>query len=666
MKPILTRISSSFCLVIFAFSLHSQISMNDVNLLDYKADPESYFDSTLTVFSDRGAWFGFSYPTRPEHYGGFMGPYLMGENNGTWLGSNTCQLFIEDFSSKRVVDWSGFEMKSTSFRSHLIQMFESVEYKIIQTLIFTSKRSAILYTQVQNKTEKPKTLKFKWRFHPLMPNLKKLPQSYGMLYKSNSSNERVMIYGLDAFPYINPRSEYPIQMQEVTIEPGEMEELHIGFTVMFGGDDFKDEEKIQKKWKAGFLDSLEKYQEGKTKISHDLQSKMDPNFLDSAYVRVLNKSLLTLQNNWRAAADLLTKDGIFPSYADKEYNGFWAWDSWKHAVAISYFDSVLAKNQIRVMYEYMDTNGFIPNCVFRDTNSIKNNYRNTQPPLSGWAIWEVYRQTRDQNFLEEMYPKLLKQHQWWYIYRDHDQDGICEYGSQDGSLEAARWESGMDNAVRFDQSKLLSIGDTLFSLDQESVDLNCYLMQEKLLLSYMAISMKDTLNAKRMKEEAKELMDKIQSQFYDASTGWFYDTKIDGKTFVKTMGCEGWSPLWTRAASTEQAEKVKEQMMIPEQFFGTVPFQTLSANDPEFKPKDGYWRGPVWIDQAYFGVRGLTNYGFEAEAKKATMRLLRNANGVTEKGEPLRETYHPQTGEGMNAKHFSWTAAHYILLLLNK
>lgn len=655
----------SFCLI-SSFSLKGQVSRNDINLIDYTANPESYLDCSPSVFSDRGAWFGFSYPEKTEHYGGFIGPYLMAENKGSWLGLNTCQLVIEDFSSKRVVDWSGFEMKKTSFRSHLIQMYESVEYKVIQTLMFTSKRSAILYTQVQNKTDQPKTVKFKWRFQPLLPNIKKLPQSYGMLYKSNSSNERVMIYGLDEFPYVNPRSPFPIQMKEMTIEPGEMEELHIGFTVMFGGDDFKDEEKIQKKVKEAFLDSLEAYQAKKYKDSRQLQSKMDSYFLDSAYVVALNKSLLTLQNNWRARADLLSRDGLFPSYHDKDYHGFWAWDSWKHAVALAYVDSALAKDQIRAMYDQMDEEGFVPDCIFRDTTIDQNNLRNTKPPLSGWAIWEVYRQTKDEAFLKEMYPKLLKQHKWWYTYRDYDKDGICEYGSQDGSLEAAKWESGMDNAVRFDETKMLNIGDSIFSMDQESVDLNSYLMQEKLLLAYMAISMKDTLNAKKMKDDAAQLMEKIQKQFWDESSGWFYDTKIDGKSFIKVKGCEGWSPMWTRIATKEQAERIKENMMTPEQFFGTVPFQSLSASESKFQPKEGYWRGAVWIDQAYFGVRGLHNYGFSAEARKATMRLLRNAEGVIEKGIPIRETYHPQTGEGMDAKHFSWSAAHYILLLLNR
>ena len=72
-----------------------------------------------------------------------------------------------------------------------------------------------------------------------------------------------------------------------------------------------------------------------------------------------------------------------------------------------------------------------------------------------------------------MYPKLVKYHNWWYTFRDYNKDGLCEYGSTDGSLIAAKWESGMDNAIRFDNCKIVSGSN--YSINTESVDLNSYL-----------------------------------------------------------------------------------------------------------------------------------------------------------------------------------------------
>lgn len=56
----------------------------------------------------------------------------------------------------------------------------------------------------------------------------------------------------------------------------------------------------------------------------------------------------------------------------------------------------------------------------------------------------------------------------------------------DGTLEASAWESGMDNAIRFDHSSMLK-NDNSLSLNQESVDLNAYLAHEYLLLKELSI-----------------------------------------------------------------------------------------------------------------------------------------------------------------------------------
>ena len=103
--------------------------------------------------------------------------------------------------------------------------------------------------------------------------------------------------------------------------------------------------------------------------------------------------------------------------------------------------------------------------------------------------------------------------------------------------------------------------------------------------------------------------------------------------------------------------------MQPEKFFTKVPFQTMSADHPKFNPLNGYWRGPNWLDQAYFGVKGLRNYGFNDEADQATVQIIKGAEGLLEKGRSIRENYHPITGAGLNAENFSWSAAHIIMLL---
>nr|WP_236454086.1 MULTISPECIES: hypothetical protein [Flavobacterium] len=47
-------------------------------------------------------------------------------------------------------------------------------------------------------------------------------------------------------------------------------------------------------------------------------------------------------------------------------------------------------------------------------------------------------------------------------------------------------------------------------------------------------------------------------------------------------------------------------------------------------------------------------------------KLIHNAKGVLKVGEAIRENYQPLSGKGLEAYNFSWSAAHYFLLLLNE
>lgn len=57
----------------------------------------------------------------------------------------------------------------------------------------------------------------------------------------------------------------------------------------------------------------------------------------------------------------------------------------------------------------------------------------------------------------------------------------------------------------------------------------------------------------------------------------------------------------------------------------------------------------------------LSHNCFEKEASDLVGKLLYNANGLL-RNSPVYENYHPLNGQGLNAKNFSWTAAHILML----
>jgi putative isomerase len=623
------------------------------DVLNYQITPTKKFDKNGLMFSDQGAWFAYSIPNS-TNITGFTGPFLMTQQNGIWSSTTLTNLVIDKNN------WKSHTSKS--YNSHLEQTYTSEKLELNQKLVFLSGHTSLIKTTIKNIGTTKIPITYQIKNNPLLADGLTFSATNNQLtILSTKTNAVGHIVFPEATKIITNDSIYTTIKNRVFLEPNETKEFTISQTFIFPEYSWDTEKNNVKN--SSFNTVLNNRKSEKNLQLKSIIENRKPKFLDDKYAVVLAKAQLTLQNNWRIPAGEIKHEGLFPSYHYKWFNGFWSWDSWKHSVGLSYYDTDLAKKQIKLMFEFQNPDGFVADCVYRDTTIENHNYRDTKPPLSAWAVAKIYEKDNDIEFVKYMYPKLKLYHEFWYTKRDHDQDGLCEYGSTDGSLVAAKWESGMDNAIRFDNSKIVKNGENAYSIDQESVDLNTYLYAEKKYLAQLATALNNENDATKFTQEAAILKTKIQTQFYDANDGWFYDTNLDGTQFIKGEGSEGWTTLWANAATQEQAEAVRKRMLNPKKFFTKVPFQTMSADHEKFNPLKGYWRGPNWLDQAYFGVKSLRNYGFNEDADKAAIQILKGGEGILGKGKSIRENYHPLTGKGLNAQNFSWSAAHIIMLL---
>ena len=91
-----------------------------------------------------------------------------------------------------------------------------------------------------------------------------------------------------------------------------------------------------------------------------------------------------------------------------------------------------------------------------------------------------------------------------------------------------------------------------------------------------------------------------------------------------------------------------------------IPFPTVAADNPKFMPR-GYWRGPIWLDQTYFAISGLRRYGYVEEADAYTRQVFDRLHGLKGDG-AIHENYETYTGKQLKAPHFSWSAAHLLML----
>ena len=120
---------------------------------------------------------------------------------------------------------------------------------------------------------------------------------------------------------------------------------------------------------------------------------------------------------------------------------------------------------------------------------------------------------------------------------------------------------------------------------------------------------------------------------FDEQTGYYYDLQISldgsGKRLLvnRGKGPEGWIPLWAKLAPKEKAERVIANMLDPNKFNTFVPLGTVSQDSESFAP-DKYWRGPVWLDQAMYGIEALQNYGYQKEARELAYKIFDHAQGL--------------------------------------
>lgn len=572
-------------------------------------------------FTDMGAWMGFSLSEKDKPTSGFCGPF---------------SIYYRNWYARSLVSLSGASLQEQSYYPGEVRMQLKKEgAEIGESLQFVDARTALL--SISNPSQLPLTFTADSISQKMQVSL-----SGNTVKIANKNGECVML----TFPK-NVKVEMGNHNYVATVPAG-MKQLTAAISLV----EQETEAAVQNVHTESLLANPDEALMANEGRWNGYLQKVIRTDMPAEYNRVAVKSIVTLLSNWRAKRGAVYHDGIVPSHAVNYFIGCWAWDCWRFSAAMASFFPELAKDNIRVMFDYQQPDGMIIDCIYPDAS--ENNARDSKPPLAAWAVNEVYEHTHDLSFVREMYPKLLKYHKWWYEKRDHDQNHICEFGSVDGTLEAAAWESGMDNAIRFDGTKMLQNGKDAWSTDQESVDLNAYLSLEYTLLKKFA----DLLGEPFDLPDYRGL---VADYFFDKKDGFFYDRRLnEGRDFVREAGCEGYIPFWANIASKQQFAKARKLLDNKKKFSTYIPFPTIAADNPKYSA-NGYWRGPIWLDQTYYGIKGYRNYGEHKKADAYTDQVFRNIQGLTGEA-PIFENYDTHTGKPLQSSHFSWSAACLLML----
>ena len=733
------------------------------NILDRRGSPTAMRDTgaaghqRFSPMFDLGSWHGYLLPLDSSGYGAFPGPMIVAEEYAVYLANALERLTLVD-EDGRTRDWSRAENLFWSGPGVLNQRFAFPDVVVSLSLRMASARTAVIVTTLRDASGKAKRYRLRWN-GGLLDKWDRAGRTVAAVYPQWQRDVRATPDGVEIVlgPVRDPMAlmisagaglhirrsvktatritggRYESESAPLRLEASATLVVLTTESYVLGAGEWEREAPRTASWLATPAAGAAAIASAGDKRWAGYLSRawrgVPPDVLSR---RLAQKSVETLIGNWRSAAGALRHDAVVPSTEARWFNGLWAWDSWKHAAALAHVDPALARSSVEAMFDYQITArdkvrpldaGMIPDAVFFNKDAARGgdgqnwNERDSKPPLATWAVWTIHRADPRADWLARMYPKLVAYHEWWWWRRDHDHDGLAEYGAtvhpahanaagaiaRARVVEAASWESGMDDAARFgglDSARLAAYaaarcrGDIAcarrdwtpaiwenrddrgvlagYSLAQESVDLNAYLAVEEAGLARIAAALGKKDEAARWTTRARLLGARVRDCFWDGGSRFFYDRDLSG-TAMGANGCRGapltrrgrgaeaWAVLWSGWATPAQVRALGDAMEDSTAFGGGLPLPTAARDNPGFGPTI-YWRGRVWVDQLFFALDGLRRAGDSARADRLWQRFVERAGGLTS-GEPLNENYDPDGGAPLGAPNFSWTAAHILLWL---
>ncbi len=347
------------------------------------------------------------------------------------------------------------------------------------------------------------------------------------------------------------------------------------------------------------------------------------------------------------------------------HRDMWFWDSAFHTFGNRYISGDLAEKTITAVLDCQREDGFISITMNPEKTRVYEHI--TQPPLFAWAALELFKITKNYDFLEFVYKKMSKYIEWLYKNRDNDSDGLLEWMIDENSASKCG-ECGMDNSPRFDSVKPAE--------NVAVIDLNCFAINEIRCLSKISRILKINGDASVWDKMAEEKTLLVNRHLWDEHDGFYYDRKQNG-SFIRIKTPASFLPLFAEISDRVKARRIIEKLINPEMFWTELPLPSVSKDEQTFC-KD-MWRGGTWLNYNFLVYNGLKKYGFEDTAKNLLIKTKKAVEKwYIEKGS-IFEFYDPDNrippkelprkdwlgtrGWSRTITDYHWSAAIYVAII---
>lgn len=348
-------------------------------------------------------------------------------------------------------------------------------------------------------------------------------------------------------------------------------------------------------------------------------------------------------------------------------NTIWQWDSCLMTFITNYSNgTVTALNNLDNLYRLRRVSDGYMSMAYRISTQQPAWPGRINPPLMAWVEWESYLISGNAQRLAQVIPAIEGNYQ--FLENNRRRVTGLYWFEDPGS-------SGMDNAPRGPYACEALDGSGICH-----VDLACQQSLSALCMAEIFAILGDGQKQAFYREENRRINELINRYHWSEKAGFYFDFfgRSDASTKIKYINSKTAAAFWAilcGAAQGQRLERLTEHMFNPEEFYGKVPFATLSADDPNYDPDGGYWLGGVWAPTNFAAIRGLAQSGEEELAREAASRYLQaiaQVAGDPAYGNTIWECYSPtacrpataEGGELVRPDFVGWSGIAPITMLI--
>ncbi len=432
-------------------------------------------------------------------------------------------------------------------------------------------------------------------------------------------------------------------------------------------------------------------------------------------ISLLNKTIVE-------AKDLLKKNrvGDITKASSHLYPHQWSWDAAFISRGLLHYDCDAAYKELRSLFRGQWSDGFQPHIVFNDKflghfpgpeywkaeNSKKippgvHTSGISQPPVHASMLVASIDLDPDKKRAEKeltfLYEKIKAMHDFYFDHRQSKKHNLIYL--------VHPWESGLDNAPLWDSPLAEITEQSKWSRNMQKtydelakkgnrparsyISTYSYLVESlfkrnynweligrehkfqicDVLFNSVLCKSEDDLGTicrfigkdpSMHHQRSKKLKDAINSLLWDENEGIYYDFDLVSEKYIKKDTVFSYLPLAGEICSKTQAKRLIGHLKshcfcIADKDCMGIPSYDMCKIDYE---GEFYWRGPIWFNMSWYVLQGLEKYGFDEDAL-----WLRNSLYKLVMDNGFYEYYKPETGEGLGADGFSWTAALFLDLV---